>query len=92
MYWEIAAHANKMADKIRATLQELGYSLFLPGTTNQIFVTLPDKALEKLAENFVFATWEKADEDHTTVRFCTSWATTQENTDTLCAELKKLLG
>lgn len=91
LYVTIAAHANALADKIRGTLKELGYELFLPGSTNQIFVTLPDAALAELAKDFVFATWEKADDTHTTVRFCTSWATTSENADALCAALEKLL-
>ena len=85
-------YAAILADKIRSTLRGLGYELFLPGSTNQIFVTLPDAALEKLAKDFVFATWEKADDTHTTVRFCTSWATTQENADALCVALTKVLG
>lgn len=91
LYEKIAAHANKLADKIRSTLHSLGYDLYLPGTTNQIFVTLPDKALAKLAKIFVYATWGKADETHTTVRFCTSWATTEENVDVLCAALEEVL-
>ena len=80
-----------MADQIRNTLCDLGYELYLPGTTNQVFVALPNKALEQLAEDFTFAVWEKADEKHTVVRFCTSWATTAENVDALCAALKKVL-
>ena len=92
LYVKIAEHANTLADKIRGTLHALGYELYLPGSTNQIFVTLPDAALEKLAKDFVFAIWEKADDTHTTVRFCTSWATTQENADTLCAALARMLG
>lgn len=91
LYEKIAAHANKLADKIRSTLHQLGYELYLPGTTNQIFVTLPDEALEKLSKNFVFAIWEKADDAHTTVRFCTSWATSAENVDALCAALEEYL-
>jgi threonine aldolase len=80
-----------MADKIRKALTDLGFELYLPGTTNQVFVTLPDKLLSELGKEFTFATWEKADEKHTTVRFCTSWATTQRNVDSLCAKLENLL-
>lgn len=89
LYWEISAHANKMADKIRSTLRELEFDLYLPGKTNQIFVTLPDTLLQKISEEFTFANWEKPDALHTTVRFCTSWATKEENVDALCAAFKK---
>jgi len=90
LYFSISAHADKMADKIRRTLTDLGYELYLPGTTNQVFVTLPDQMLSELGKKFTFAIWEKADENHTTVRFCTSWATTDENTDALCTAFKRL--
>ena len=90
LYFEISAHADQKADKLRKTLADLGYGLYLPGTTNQVFVTLPDKLLNELGKEFTYATWEKADEAHTTVRFCTSWATTDENVDALCAALKNL--
>lgn len=91
LYFQISAHANAMADKIRMTLHGLGYPLYLPGSTNQIFVTLPDAVLEELAKNFVFAVWEKPDPLHTTIRFCTSWATTGADTDALCAALERTL-
>ncbi|MBR5021849.1 MAG: aminotransferase class I/II-fold pyridoxal phosphate-dependent enzyme [Oscillospiraceae bacterium] len=90
LYFAISAHADQMADKLRKALTDLGYALYLPGTTNQVFVTLPDKLLNELGEEFTFAVWEKPDEKHTTVRFCTSWATTDENVDALCAALKNL--
>ncbi len=32
------------------------------------------------------------DENHRAVRFCTSWATKDENVDALCRDLKALLG
>lgn len=91
LYMQISAQADSLADQIRKTLCDLGYPLYLPGTTNQVFVTLPDGALAELSKDFTFAIWERADDTHTTVRFCTSWATTQENVDALCAALKETL-
>ena len=90
LYLRISAHADKLADQIRQTLNSLGYELYLPGKTNQIFVTLPDKLLNELSKEFTFANWEKSQEDSTTIRFCTSWATTQENVDKLCSALVAL--
>jgi len=90
LYLRISAHADKLADQIRQTLASLGYDLYLPGTTNQIFVTLPDKLLNELSKEFTFANWEKSEENNTTVRFCTSWATIQENVNKLCDTLVRL--
>ena len=35
--------------------------------------------MEKLAEKAAFSIWEPWDSTHTVVRFCTSWATTEED-------------
>ena len=90
LYLQISAHADKMADQIRKTLVDSGYTLYLPADTNQIFVTLPDSLLAELGREFTYASWGKADENSTTVRFCTSWATTQENVEKLCNALVRL--
>jgi len=89
LYYRISKHADILADQIRTTLKELGYPLFVPGSTNQIFVSLPNSMLEHLNGSFTFATWEQVDDDHTVVRFCTSWATKQENVDALCSALRR---
>ena len=90
LYFSIAAHADKMADRIRETLNALGWTYLVPGVTNQIFPILPDKVLDKLAENFTFSEQERVDEAHRAVRFCTSWATKEENVLALCETLTTL--
>ena len=90
LYFKISAHAVKMADQIRATLDEIGASYLVAGITNQIFPILSDDLLEKLGKNFMFTEMERVDATHRAIRFCTSWATRQENVDALCAELKRL--
>ncbi len=90
LYFEIAGHAVRLADKIRATLEELGVSHLVPGITNQIFPILSDKCLEELAKDFCFTEMERVSDTHRAIRFCTSWATTEENVDKLCEALRNL--
>lgn len=90
LYFEISEHAVKMADQIRDTFDALGTAYLVPGVTNQIFPILSDDFLEELGKKFMFTEMERIDEHHRCVRFCTSWATTQENVDALCAELKRI--
>lgn len=90
LYFEIARHANHLADQIRDTISQLGYSFLVPGCTNQIFPILPDGVLAVLAERFSFSEQERVDAGHRAVRFCTSWATTQDHVDALCEELMHL--
>ncbi len=89
LYFEIAGHANHLADRIRNVLQESGIPLLVPGTTNQIFPILSDAVLQELGKKFVFTEQERVDASHRAVRFCTSWATSEQNVEELCAALKK---
>lgn len=89
LYFEIARKANALADKIRETLDALGYTYLVPGVTNQIFPILPDALLDKLKRDFSFSEQERIDENSRAVRFCTSWATTEENVSALCDALVK---
>ncbi len=90
LYFEISAHANRMADRIRQTLHDLQVPLLVPGASNQIFAILPDSVLDKLSEAYGFCEQQRMDENHRAVRFCTSWATCEENVQALCDDLRKL--
>lgn len=90
LYFHIAAHANIQADRIRSTLEALGYSFLVPGRTNQVFPILPDVLLDVLKEEFTFSEMHRVDEAHRAVRFCTSWATKAEDVDALCETLRRL--
>ncbi len=91
LYFKIAAYADRLADKLRQKMKEMGIPFLVESTTNQLFPILPDAVLEKLAEKYVFCEQERVDESHRAVRFCTSWATRVENVDMLCADLEMLL-
>lgn len=90
LYFEISRHANVCAEKIRKTLTELGVPMLVQTTTNQLFPIMHDELLEKLGKCFTFTDMGRVDATHRTVRFCTSWATTQESVDALCEMLKTL--
>ena len=78
LYFEISRHAIDMAEQLKAVFREKGYPFFLDSPTNQQFIVLENEKMEKLKEAVVFSVWEKADENHTVVRFATSWATRLE--------------
>ena len=92
LYFHIAAHADRLADRLREKFQSLGVPFLVESTTNQLFPILSDAILEKLAGKYVFCEQERVDETHRAVRFCTSWATSEENVEALCADLDALLG
>lgn len=92
LYFEISVRANRLADRIRETLDFYGCPYLIPGTTNQIFPILPDAVLEELGKQFTFTQQERMDDSHQAVRFCTSWATKEENVTALCEALHSILG
>ena len=91
LYTTIAAQAIALADQIRDCLQSLHVPMLVENTTNQIFPILPDEVLAKLAEKYVFCEQCRVDDTHRAIRICTSWATTQENVDALCRDLKQAM-
>ena len=91
LYFRLGAYADRLADQLRDTLQDLGCPMLVEGVTNQLFPILPDEVLAELKNEFSFVTMDKVDDRHHAVRFCTSWATKQENVDALCESLKRLL-
>ena len=83
LYTRISKNAIETAMKLKRALQEKGYQLFLDSPTNQQFVVLENKKKEELGKEVQFDFWEKYDEDHTVIRFATSWGTKMEDIDAL---------
>ena len=90
LYFKISAHADRLADKLRETFVDLGYTFFMENTTNQLFPILPSAVRNALREKYTFIEMDKVDEDRCACRFCTSWATKEENVAALCEDLRKL--
>ena len=84
LYFEITRNANAQADILRSTLEKLGYKLYISGKTNQVFPILPAALLEEISDEVTFSPMEWVDPQHRVVRFCTSWATTEEDVKFLC--------
>ncbi len=83
LYLKIGEHANKAAEKLRRAFREKGYRFHIETVTNQIFVVLDKEQIEHLSKHVVFSVWEKPDEEHTVVRFATSFATKDSDVDYL---------
>ena len=83
LYFKISRHAIEMAELLKNTLLDKGYTLFKDSPTNQQFVLIEDAKLEALKKNVRVGFWEKPDDCHTVVRFATSWATTTDEIEEL---------
>lgn len=87
LYVRIARHAVVLAQKIRQAFLERGYKVAIDSPTNQQFFILPNDVMDRLHEQVSFQLWGPRGEKETTVRFVTSWATTEEDVNTLISLL-----
>jgi len=91
LYLEISREADRLADILKETFEALGIPFFMPPQSNQLFPILPAFVRKELAKNYTFIEMDPVNQDERVCRFCTSWATTEENVMRLCADLKKIL-
>jgi len=91
LYFSLAKHANAMAEKIAGVLKKSNCPFYAPPCTNQLFPVLSNDLIDMLSKKFQFSIYEKIDENHSAVRFVTSWATKQESVDEFCEYLEKTL-
>ena len=83
LYFKISRHAIEMAELLKAVLKDKGYRFAWESFTNQQFIILENEQMEKLKEKVGFSFWEKSDDNHTIVRFATSWSTKKEDIEKL---------
>ena len=89
-YYTMAAKADRQAMRIRAAFEAKGCAMLFDSPTNQQFPILPNSWYNALSEKYAMTLTAKPDAEHTAVRFCTSWATRDEDVDTLLADIASL--
>ena len=90
LYVDISRNACLMAAKIRKAFIDHGYRLFIDSPTNQQFFVLTPAQREALGQDFAFESWGELDDGRTAVRFCTSWATRDEDVQALVGAIAAL--
>jgi len=88
LYFELARHANKMAELLRTEISSAGFGFLVNSPSNQIFPVLPNRLIAKLQENYQFYIWSKIDEDHSAIRLVTSWATQEFSVKAFIEDMK----
>ena len=78
LFFDLARHANAMAQLIMAELKRGGYDFLTDSPSNQIFPILPKELIGRLQKKWIFYVWQKIDERRDAIRLVTSWATKEE--------------
>ena len=91
LYFNIGTQAVRQAQRLRQILvSDKGYPTFIDSPTNQQFFIVPNADLDALHRTAGFENWCPVDDDHTAVRFVTSWATTDDEVDELAHAVRSI--
>ncbi|PAE13279.1 threonine aldolase [Niallia circulans] len=88
LFFELAEHANKLAERLTTALAEKGYRFLTQSSTNQVFPIVSNDKIIELQKNYQFNIWEKIDKEHSAIRLVTSWATREEEVEQFINDLK----
>ena len=90
LWLQTARHANELAQRLAAALTAMGVPLYAASPTNQVFPIFTNAQVETLRQDFSFEFIARVDENHSAIRFVTSWATRPEDVETLLEAVRSL--
>ena len=90
LYFSNARHANEQAMKLKQAFTQKGIPFLIDSYTNQQFPILTKAQNEALREKFSYESWQPVNDGRVAVRFCTSWATSDEAVNELVEAIKNL--
>ena len=90
LYFEITKKADEYAMRIKDAFAAKDIPSFIESDTNQQFVVLENSQIEMLSKKYIYEFDQKVDENHSSVRFCTSWSTLEEEVEELIKDIAEL--
>ncbi len=88
LFFKAGAHANRMAMKLKKGFAECGVAFLTDSVTNQQFPILTKEEIDTLNREFLFEYNGKTGDNKYAIRFCTSWATREEDVEHLIDVVK----
>ena len=89
LFFEIAKNENKLAEKLYNELSKLGVKFLFKQETNQIFPIFDNSLISELEKEISFEVWS-SNEDSTTIRFVTSFLTSDEDVNKVIHLIKNI--
>lgn len=88
LFFKAGAHANQMAMKLKKGLADCGVEFLTDSVTNQQFPIFTKEEIAVLDREFLFEYNGKIEDNKYAIRFCTSWATREEDVEHLIDVVK----
>ncbi len=90
LYFKIAETAVEYAMDIREAFRKKGIASYIESPTNQQFVLLTEEQMNRFSKKYTFEYERKHSENLHIVRFCTSWATSREEVESLIRDIEDM--
>ena len=90
LYFDICKQAVDYALEIRRAFEAKDVEMYGTSMTNQQFPILTEAQMAHFDGRFAYEYWGRYDDSRHIVRFCTSWATKQENMDALLKAIAEM--
>jgi threonine aldolase len=90
LFFRAATHANRMAMKLKQGLAGCGVEFLADSVTNQQFAIFTEEETMTLNREFLFERFGTTEDGKNVLRFCTSWATKEENVEHLIKKVKDM--
>ena len=90
LYFDITRKAVAQAMTLKEAFAARGIPTYGDSPTNQQFVVVTYAQMAALGDKYVFEFDHEVDKDHVCIRFCTSWATTDEEIAALVEDIGRL--
>ena len=90
LYFDITKKAVTYALQIKEAFEAKGIPSFIESYTNQQFFVVENSLMNKLGEKYIFEDDHKIDDNHSCIRFCTSWSSKEEEIQALVADIANL--
>ena len=91
IYFSMAAHANRMADKLKEGLAAMNVRFCGDSQTNQIFPIFRTDVVRELEKDFFFYEWEPEKDGKTAIRLVTSWGTDESDVDAFLNRVREII-
>ena len=91
IYFQMAAHANRMAERLRQGLSAMQVSFYSDSQTNQVFPLLPTKVVKELEKEFFFYEWAPETNGMTPIRLVTAWGTQEAEVEAFLQRTGEIL-
>lgn len=90
LYFKLARHAAKLAVKLHEGFADAGFSFYMEGRTNQQLPIFTQEQATALGKKYSFDYFAPLPDGRIATRFCSSWATKEENVDMLLEDIKHI--